>query len=108
MAYEEKLASMWRQQLDGLDSVSEKKMMGGLCFLLNGNMLGTTRDDYFMFRVGKDSEAKALKRKGASRMKMGSKEMHGFIRVSSEDCGSAAMKSWVNLVVEFVSTLPRK
>jgi len=101
MAYEEKLASMWRQQLDGLDSVSEKKMMGGLCFLLNGNMLGTTRDDYFMFRVGKDSEAKALKRKGASRMKMGSK-------VSSEDCGSAAMKSWVNLVVEFVSTLPRK
>lgn len=48
MAYEEKLASMWRQQLDGLDSVSEKKMMGGLCFLLNGNMLGTTRNNYFM------------------------------------------------------------
>jgi len=108
MAYEEKFASMWRQQLDGLNAVSEKKMMGGLCFLLNGNMLGTTREDYFMFRVGKANEAKALKRKGASRMKMGSKEMYGFIRVSSVDCSTAAMKSWVKMVVEFVSTLPPK
>ena len=74
MAYDEKLADAWRGELATLDGVSEKKMMGGLCFLLNGNMLGTTRDDYFMFRVGKDNEAEVLKRKGASRMQMGDKK----------------------------------
>ena len=108
MAYDEKLANAWRGELATLDGVSEKKMMGGLWFLLNGNMLGTTRDDYFMFRVGKDNEAEALKRKGASRMQMGDKKMYGFINVPAAQCSASEFKSWVELVVEFVSTLPPK
>jgi len=78
MAYDEKLADAWRGELAALDGVSEKKMMGGLCFLLNGNMLGTTRDDYFMFRVGKDNEAEALKRKGASECRWAIKRCTGL------------------------------
>jgi len=99
---------MWRDELTSLDGISEKRMMGGLCFLHHGNMLGTTRNDHFMFRVGKQAEAKALKRKGASRVVMGSRQMAGFIHVDSKDCNAKAMKAWVRLSLDYVVGLPAK
>jgi len=108
MAYDEVLADKWRQALAGLDDISEKPMMGGICFMYRGNMLGSTKDQRFMFRVGKDNEAKALKRKGASRVQMGSREMAGFIYVDATDCTARTFKSWVDMVVSFVEGLPAK
>ena len=96
---------MWRDELTELDGISEKRMMGGLCFLHHGNMPGTTRNDHFMFRVGKQAEAKALNRKGASRVVMWSRQMAGFIHV---DCNAKAMKAWVKLALDFVVGLPAK
>jgi len=108
MAYDEVLADKWRHALAGTDNITEKRMMGGICFMYRGNMLGSTRDERFMFRVGKDNEAKALKRKGASRVVMGSREMVGFIHVNASDCTASAFKSWVDMVVSFVEELPAK
>jgi len=108
MAYDEKLAQQWRNQLADVDGISEKPMMGGLCFLHHGNMLGTTKDKRFMFRVGKESEAKTLKRKGARRAVMGTRQMAGFIHVDASDCNAKAMKAWVDLALAFVGELPPK
>lgn len=58
MAYDEQLTDRLRNTLEGLAGLSEKRMMGGVCFLLQGNMLGgadRTKDGAgrFMFRVGR-------------------------------------------------------
>ena len=82
MAYDEDVADRFRQVTDGLVGISEVRMMGGLCFLVNGNMLGgvdRTKEaiDRLMFRVGKDNQAEALSRPGAEPMVMGGRWISG-------------------------------
>lgn len=60
MAYSEKHAQIFRTALDGIGGITENRMFGGLCFLLNGNMLCGVHKDGGMARVGKDNEAAAL------------------------------------------------
>ena len=113
MAYDEELADRFRRALEGLEGISEKRMMGGLCFLLNGNMIGgasRNKDDerLFMFRVGKDNEAEALTRTGAIMVELGGRRMGGMIWVDEKDCNAGAMKDWISLALSFVSTLPAK
>src|SRR5262245_44203490 len=77
-------------------------MMGGLCLLLNGNMIGgvdRTKDGAgrFMFRVGKENEAKALARPGASAVEMGGRRFGGFVFVDAQACTSRALTAWVEM-----------
>lgn len=113
MAYDESLAQLLRDGLTGTRGVTEKKMMGGLCVLVNGNMLGgvdRSKDgcDRFMFRVGKDNEAEALARPGATIVNMGGKRLGGLVFVDADDCDDKAMKAWLKLALGFVSKLPKK
>ena len=113
MAYDEILTSRFRDALGDSKGVAEKKMMGGVCFLLNGNMIGgadrtKTGDGRFMFRVGKDNEAEALTRKGAAVMEQGGRRMGGLIFVDEKACDDEALAGWVALALSFVSTLPPK
>jgi hypothetical protein len=62
MAYDEKLAGRVRSVLKGRRGVSEKKMFGGLCFLVRGNMACGIVDDELMVRVGPDAYEDALAR----------------------------------------------
>lgn len=69
MAYDEGMAQHFRDCLLGPPDISEKKMMGGVCFLIAGNMIGSTHitkagKRQFLFRVGKENEAEALTRHG--------------------------------------------
>ena len=54
MAYDEGLAEILRSDLAEEDGVEEKRMFGGLCFMLHGHMLCGVHKDGGMFRVGKD------------------------------------------------------
>ena len=113
MAYDEELTSRFREALGGLPGVSEKKMMGGVCFLLDGNMVGgadRTRagEGRFMFRVGRDNEDEALAREGAWIMEQGGRRMSGLVFVSEDACDDDALKDWVSLALSFVTTLPPK
>ncbi|MBL4757945.1 MAG: TfoX/Sxy family protein [Rhizobiales bacterium] len=113
MAYDEDLTNRFRDALEGHVDISEKRMMGGICFLLSGNMIGgadRTKEGErrFMFRVGKDNEAEALSRTGAAIMEMGGRRMGGMVFVEEEACDEAALKNWVALALSFVSTLPPK
>ena len=64
MAFDERHAQILRDSLVGLDGISEKRMFGGLCFLLDGNMLCGVHKDGGMARVGKENEETAVKLRG--------------------------------------------
>lgn len=113
MAYDEDLARRFRDRLAGLAGLSEKRMMGGVCFLLDGNMIGAasrSKDGagQFMFRVGKDNEAEALTRPGAAVVAMGGRRMGGFVFVDEAACDDGAMQDWVSLALSYVTSLPPK
>ena len=113
MAYDETLSQRMRDALAGMQGVSEKKMMGGLCFMLNGNMIGgadRTKDGVgrFMFRVGKDNAAAADALPKGEVMEMGGRTMSGLYFVDADDCDDALMQSWLSLALSFVTTLPPK
>jgi TfoX/Sxy family transcriptional regulator of competence genes len=88
----------------------EKKMFGGLGFMLNGNMLvGTTAKGALLVRVDPDKMDDALKRPGAYAMHMGPKVMTGFIAVDPESLpDAAAIKDWIAYARAYVRTLPAK
>ena len=107
------LIARFRKTLGDTPGFSEKRMMGGLCFFLHGNMVGgldKTKDgrDRFMFRVGKDNEREALSRPGASIMMQGGRRMGGLVFVDAAVCDDEAIAAWVALSLSFVSALPGK
>lgn len=113
MAVDDELNERFRSVLGRTEHISEKKMMGGTCFLLNGNMVGgadRTRDGTgrFMFRVGKDNEAAGQALPGAMPMVQGGRRMRGLFFVAEEDCTPEVMARWMELALEFVATLPKK
>jgi len=113
MAVDDELTQRFRDATDGIAGIAEKRMMGGVCFLLNGNMLGgadrtKAGEKRFMFRVGKEREAEALSRKGASIMEQGGRRMGGLIFVAEQACDVAAFKEWISLSISFVGDLPAK
>lgn len=113
MAYDEELAERFRRAAFSLGDMSEKRMMGGVCFLLNGNMLGGADRNKeglrrFMFRVGKDAHDQALKRPGAKPMDMGGRRMSGFVFVDAEKCDDRMLSEWITLANSFVAALPAK
>ena len=87
---------------------SSKKMFGGYCWILNGNMFCGVEVGRFMFRVGKEREAKALERAGASPMDITGRPMAGFLWVSARHADGAALRSWIGLAEEYVGQLPPK
>ena len=112
--HDEELSDRLRDALEGMTGVSEKRMMGGLCFMLDGNMLGGAHreksgEQLFMFRVGKDSEGDALSRPGARPMQLGDRSpMRGFVLVDASLCDDSQLKGWVSLALAYISTFPPK
>ena len=108
MAYDQDLAARVRSALSGHAGIAERKMFGGLCFLLNGNMLCGVERDRLMFRVGKDQEAKALAKPGASPMDFTGRPLGGMVYVDPDACKGRALKGWIALAERFVGALPKK
>ncbi|MHB1102172.1 MAG: TfoX/Sxy family protein [Devosia sp.] len=107
-AYE--LASRVREQIGLLPGVTEKRMFGGMAFMLDGNMLvGILGHGGLLARVGKDGYAAALERPGASPMTMTGRQMSGFVQVQGEGIETDEdLGAWIELVRQFVVTLPPK
>ena len=91
-------------------ALAEKKMFGGLGFMLNGNMvIGTTAKGALLVRVDPARQAEALKRPGAYQMHMGPRVMTGFIAVDPKALPDAdAIKAWIDYASKYVKTLPPK
>ena len=113
MAHDELLAQRLREAIGERSGLSEKRMMGGVCFMVEGHMLGGANrqkdgSGRFMFRVGKNNEAEALTRTGAIPVEKGGRRMGGMVFVDEAACDGAALKSWVALALSFVGALPPK
>ncbi len=109
MAYDEGLAEILQDDLADVPGISEKKMFGGLCFLLNGNMLCGVHTGGGMFRVGKDNEAAALEIDGAMPLQFTGRRMGGMIEVTDDGMADDAKRQkWLKLAMNFVAPLPTK
>lgn len=108
MAYDEHLAQRIRELTSDRAAITEKKMFGGVCFFLNGNMLCGVEVGRYMFRVGKAQEAEALQQPGASPMDLTGRPMGGFVHVTEGACQGSALQDWLALAERFVGSLPDK
>jgi TfoX/Sxy family transcriptional regulator of competence genes len=109
MTIDENLAIRVRNILGNLSGVSEKKMFGGLCFLVNGNMALGLQNDDLMVRVGPESYEKLLAQPNVRKMDFTGKPLKGFLYVSSKGTASDKdLKKWVSKGLEFAGSLPAK
>ena len=114
MATDDKLTKRFYKAIGSRKGVTEKRMMGGICFMLDGNMIGgadrhaKTQYGRFMFRVGKDNESEALSFPGTTVVKQGSRRMGGLVFVDADKCTESNLKSLAKLALQFVKNLPKK
>lgn len=107
MAMDEELTGHVRAALADARAVAEVKMFGGIGFMLNGHMVAAASDRGLLVRVGKEGEAQALARPGASLMVMNGRTMSGYIRVAG-GLDARSVESWLSLARAHVETLPAK
>ena len=110
MAYNLKLAERIRAEIQGLP-VIEKKMFGGVGYMLNGNMACGILGDDMIVRVNLEEYEKLLKRAHVKifTMKNGPRPMKGWLMVELDGYKTAKqLRSWVKLGVDFASSLPPK
>jgi len=108
MPHDPHLAELMREALERRSGVAEKKMFGGCCWMLNGNMLCGVEVGRFMFRVGRDQEAEALSRPGAAPMDITGKPMRGIVWVDADAAIEAGLDSWIDFAARFVGALAPK
>ena len=109
MAYDEGLAHRIRECFDARDDVEEKKMFGGLCFMVRQHMCCGIVGDTLMGRVGPENYDLSLTKPYVSEMDFTGKAMKGMIYVAPEGIAEDnELSYWVNLCAEFVETLPAK
>ena len=109
MAYDEGLAQRVRELLEERTDLSEKKMFGGLAFLLGGNMCAGVVGEELMVRVGPDAYEKLLEEPHARKMDFTGRPLKGFLYVACEGFESdAELQRWLDRGVAFAGSLPAK
>lgn len=109
MAYDEGLAERIRTVVLDRPTVTEKKMFGGLAFMLNDYMFCGVLQDSLMARVGPDNYTASLVKPHVREMDFTGRPMKGYAYVDPEGIESdQELQYWVDLCAEFVLTLPPK
>jgi hypothetical protein len=109
MAFDEQLAERVRKQLARQAGLSEKKMFGGLGFLINGNMSVGVHGDDLIVRIPPGETGAALKEPGARPFDITGRPMKGWLMVGPAGVKEpAALAKWVRGGVEYASSLPKK
>jgi TfoX/Sxy family transcriptional regulator of competence genes len=106
MPYDEKLADRIRDVLAGEDGVTERKMFGGLAFMVDGHMAcGIVKDD-LMLRLGAEGADAALERPHVRPMDFTGRPMTGMVYVEPSGVRGVALRTWVRKAVAFARSLP--
>ncbi|MCG8427286.1 MAG: TfoX/Sxy family protein [Chromatiales bacterium] len=109
MAYDEGLAERLREQFQDRHDVEEKKMFGGLCFMVSQHMCCGIVGETLMARVGPDSYEACLQKAYTSEMDFTGKAMKGMVYVAPEGIASDTdLAWWVDTCIAFVESLPPK
>ena len=104
MAYDEALAEQVRSELSGEAGVTERKMFGGIAFMVAGNMALGVRDDELMVRLGADDVEDALAQPHTRQSMMGERPMKGIILVAQV----ADLGAWIERGAAHARSLPVK
>lgn len=110
MAYDEVLADQIREVLAGEPGVSERKMFGGLAFLVDGHMaVAAATKGLMMVRTDPADTAELLDGDSVEQVEMGGRFMKGWLYVAIERFrDEAELREWVTRSLTFVRTLPPK
>jgi TfoX/Sxy family transcriptional regulator of competence genes len=109
MAFDESVVERVRKALAGSPDVVEKRMFGGIAFMVRGNMCCGVIGDRLMLRVGPKGYETALSRPHARAMDFTGRPMKGMVYV--EPAGFASprgLKMWIERAMEFTLSLPAK
>jgi hypothetical protein len=108
MTYSEPDAARMRAVLKRTRGITEQKMFGGICFLWHDHMLSGIGKPGFMFRVGKEQQAAALKKPGASPLAFNGRRFGGLVWVDVRKCKARELRHLLAMAKAFVATLPPK
>lgn len=110
MAFDPNLADRIRELAAAESGLDEKRMFGGLAFLINGNMaVAATREGGLMVRVARGDSDKLLQRDHVEPMMMGGREMRGWLRIAGPGVKTKRqLQSWVARGIEYARSLPPK
>ncbi|MBC8254273.1 MAG: TfoX/Sxy family protein [Ardenticatenia bacterium] len=109
MAYDEGLAERIGDMLGEQPGLVEKKMFGGVGFLLHGNMACGVHKDALIVRVGPERYAEALKRPHTRPFDMTGRPMKGWVMLAADGYeADDDLSSWVQQGIEFALSLPPK
>ena len=109
MAFDEAVAGRVRDALAGLPDVVEKRMFGGMAFMVRGNMCCGVIGDRLMLRVGPKRYETALSRPHAKAMDITGRPMKGMVYVEPAGFASSRdLKTWIERAMEFALSLPAK
>ena len=109
MAYDLTLAARIADLLNGQQGAQQKRMFGGVCFLLRGNMCCGVAGKKLMVRVGKEPYESALQKPHARPMDLTGRPLRGFVFVMPQGVRTRkALKAWVDLGVRYATSLPAK
>jgi len=109
MAYDEAVADQVHRILKRRRGITERKMFGGIAFMLHGNMVcGVSKKD-LVLRLGKDRAAKALSEPHTCEMDFTGKVIKTMVYVSPSGYQSEdKLQSWLELAIDYVKSLPAK
>jgi TfoX/Sxy family transcriptional regulator of competence genes len=110
MAYDEALAGRIRELVAGEPNLTEKKMFGGLAFLIGGNMaIAASGQGGLLVRVDPEESDELVSRTEATTMVMRGREMKGWLRVVSEQVATGEqLAEWVERGTSYARSLPPK
>ena len=108
MAYDERLAARVRALLASRAGVSERKMFGGLTFMVGGNMCCGVNGEELIVRLDPGHEDDALARPHARPMDLTGRKIRGFITVHPDGLTGSRLDRWVHEAVARAGSLPPK
>ena len=110
MAYDEDLGDRIRSAIQDQDGVTEKRMFGGLAFLVNGNMaVGASGQGGLLLRVEPGETDSVVCEDGVTRFEMRGRAMDGWVRVDpSATASDQELTRWVQVGVAYAGSLPPK
>jgi hypothetical protein len=110
MAYDPELADRIRAVVEDEPGLSEKKMFGGLAFLIGGNMaVSASSTGGMLLRVDPASTESLVQQPHVTRFEMRGRQMDGWLRVDPEVAGTdAELRGWVRHGVNYARSLPPK
>jgi len=109
MAYDEALAQRIRAALPGIPGIIEKKMFGGIAFMVDGNMACGVSKDNLMVRISPDATDAALAQPHVRVFDMTGRPMKGWVLVSASALErNEALVTWIGRGVSHARSLPKK